>query len=149
MGTNYQHLKRYQNFFGFDLKSNDLEYPEKYAQDAVNLIVGPNGTLEKRPGYQPHAPEGAKYGEFQYNRINASGIEAPEILGCSDTLLKLTAASLSVAYSGASATANIRVLFDPASAVYRCIIEEGTNTVLDYSLGLGRDEAVPITISQL
>lgn len=149
MGVNYQHLKRYQNFFGIDLKSNDLEYPEKYAQDATNFVISPTGTLEKRVGYQVAAPIGAKYGLFQYNRVDENGLEQPEILGCSNTISKLSKVTLTVTYGGSAATASLKVVYDSATSVYRCVITEGNSTVLDYSLGLGRDSGSPVTVSTL
>lgn len=145
----YQFAKRYQNFFGYDLRSNDLEFPEQRATDVKNIQYTATGTIEKRTGFHPHAEGGGKYGLFVYNRVNNSGVEQPEILGASTTLQKFTDATITVAYSGPDAIADLTIFYDTVSKVYRCQITEGNTVKLDYSLGLGRDVLVPITLANL
>lgn len=151
MGVTYQFNKRYQNFYGYDLRTNDLEFPEQRATDVLNIQYTPTGTIEKRKGFQPHADTGgASCGLFNYSQINSTtGAETIEILGCSDTIKKLTDASLAVTYSGLSSIAQIQVIFDTVTGVYRCQVFEGLITRLDYSLGLGRDEVSPVTLTNL
>lgn len=145
----YQHIQRYNNFYGFDLRSNDLTFPEKRATYVENVQFTPTGTIEKRKGYQLHAEPGAKFGLFTYNRIDSNGVEQPEILGISNTIQKLLTTTLSVTYSGANAVANFELVYDPATDTFRCRIEVGTSQVLDYSLGLARDVGSPVTVQNL
>ena len=149
MGVTYQHLKRYQNFYGLDLKANDLEFPEQYASGTDNIVISKTGSIEKRLGYQPHAETGPNAGLFVYNRIDELGQEQPEVIGVSDTLQKLLASTLTVTYTGSDANAVFSVFFDTDTDQYRCQIDVGTTTVLDSALGLGRDEVSPKTIDQL
>lgn len=149
MGVQYQFAKRYQNFFGFDLRSNDLEFPEQRATDVDNIQFTPTGTIEKRTGFQPHAEPGAKFGIFTYNRVDSSGVEQQEVLGASNTIQKLVESVITITYSGADPVAQIEIFFDVATAEYRCRIDEGTSTVLNLGLGLGRDEVSPVTVGAL
>lgn len=149
MGVQYQFAKRYQNFFGYDLRSNDLEFPEQRATDVENIQYTATGTIEKRVGYQVHAETGAKYGLFAYNRVDSNGVEQQEVLGISSTLIKFTEVSLTVTYSGLNPVAQIAIFYDTITAQYRCQIQVGTSSLLDYALGLGRDEVSPVTVTQL
>lgn len=150
MGVTYQFNKRYQNFFGYDLRTNDLEFPEQRATDVLNIQYTPTGTIEKRKGYQPNADTGgASFGLFTYSQVDSNGVQTVEALGASNTLKKLSEVSITVTYSGSNAVAQIEIIYDTASSVYRCRVYEGTSTVLDYSLGLGVDEVSPITIANL
>ena len=150
MGVQYQHLKRYQNFYGLDLKANDLEFPEQYATGTENIEISKTGSIEKRTGYQPHSEPDCSNGLFVYNRLNpVTGEEAPEIIGVSDTLKKLSESVITVTYTGTSPNASFSIVFDEASDQYRCQIEVGTSVVLDSALGLGRDEVGFKTVNQL
>lgn len=150
MASSNQSIKRYQNFFGIDLKSNDLEFPEQYATDLDNIQFSPNGSMEKRLGYQAIGESDyAKYGLFTYNKVNDLGQQVPEILGVSDKLNRLSETSINVSYSGPNNTAEVKIAFDPTTSVYRCIVWDGPNEVLNTSLGLGIDEALPVTINDL
>lgn len=150
MGVIYKHTKRYENFFGTDLKSNALEYPEKYATDLRNVLIEQTGVLQKRSGYQPHAASDCSHGLFTYNRVNpTTGEETQEILGVSDTLKKLLETTITVTYTGSDPIVTFSVIFDTETDQYRCQIEEGTTTVLDSALGLGRDELSPKTMNTL
>jgi len=146
----YQFIKRYQNFYGIDRKSNDLQFPERYATEAVNLQAMKTGTLEKRAGYQGVAGEGAKFGTFVYTKFDpVSGAETIEMLGASSTVNKRNTVTLSITYTGGNPTCLLSILFDPDTNVYRCQIFVGAAFVLDTSLGLGFDEPSTKTITQL
>lgn len=150
MGVTYKHTKRYENFFGTDLKSNALEFPEKYAASVSNVQIAPTGVLQKRVGYQPHADSVCSHGLFTYNRVHPlTGEEDQQILGVSTTLKKLSKATLTVTYTGTDPTARLSIFLDTATDQYRCQIEVGTVTVLDSPLGLGRDELAPKTMTTL
>lgn len=149
MPSQYSHIKRYQNFFGIDLKSNDLAFPEQFASGVDNVQFTFTGTLEKRAGYQATAEEGGKYGLFTYNRVDENGIEQPEVLGCSETIQRLSTTTMAVTYSGSAQICEFSLLYDTGTSVFRCVIQEGTTEVLNYSVGLGRDEFAPITIAAL
>jgi len=145
----YQHIKRYQNFYGVDFKSNDLQFPENFATEIQNVQFTPTGSIEKRRGYQPHSEPGAKYGIFTYNRIDSNGVEQPEVLGVSNTVQRLAEAKIVITYSGSNSVCNIQVGFDVATDQYRMIIEEGTTEVLNQGLGLGVDVGGPYSVNSL
>jgi hypothetical protein len=145
----YQHIKRYQNFFGVDYKTNDLDFADQFATEVDNVSFSASGTLEKRKGIQAYAEPGAKFGIFTYNRIDEDGVEQAEVLGCSNTVSKLSTTTLTVTYSGANPVVNFSLFYDPADEEFCAHIEEGTTVKLNQLLGVGRDEAVPYTVAQL
>jgi len=149
MGVQYQHLKRYQNFYGIDLKASNLEFPDQFATDCQNIVISKTGSLEKRVGFQPHSEPDCSNGLFVYNRVNSQGEEVPEVIGVSDTLKKLSKSIIAVTYTGTDPNARISFIFDTATDQYRCQIEVGTTTVLDSALGLGRDDPSPKTVDDL
>jgi hypothetical protein len=145
----YQHIQKYQNFFGIDLKTNDLEFQDEFATVADNVNFSASGTLEKRKGYFTHGTQGAKFGIFTYNRVNSSGVEVPEVIGVSNSVQKLVKATLQVSYSGSQDIVQISIRFYPDTGVYRCVIIEQFSTVLDFSLGIGDQDPVPVTVGNL
>jgi len=150
MAAQNQFIKRYNNFYGYDLKSSDLTFPEQYAQSCINFEINPVGSLVKRKGTAPHARNSGALGTFVYNRIVPStGVEAPELLSISDRLLKCRKTQIVVTYTGGSAAATISLYYDQASAQYRCQLFAGTTVVLDQALGLGINEALPYTCQSL
>jgi hypothetical protein len=144
-----QFIKRYKNFYGFDLKSSDLAYPEQYAQTSINIDINPVGSLVKRKGTSPCDQGAGALGQFVFNRIDAQGLEVQERLSVSDRLRRAKKTTLTVTYSGSATTATISVFYDVPTAVYRCQVTEGVNTLLNQSLGLGIDEALPYTVTSL
>jgi len=149
MAGQNQFIKRYQNFFGFDLKSSDLNYPEKYATDLSNVDINPVGSLIKRKGTSPHAEDAGPLGSFVYNRVDSNGNEAPELVSIGSTLKKWKETQIVITYTGAQAAASVSVVFDTATSQYRCILTAGVTTALDQGLGLGVDETTPYTCNQL
>lgn len=146
----YTHVKRYQNFFGLDRKSNDLQFPEKYATDCLNIQAMKNSTLEKRRGFQAVGGEGAKFGTFLYTRFDpTTGAETSEVLGATSTINKRNEVILTVNYATGNPTCFLSIFYDTETNVYRCQIFEGAAFVLDTSLNVGFDEASPKTINQL
>ena len=145
----YLSRKRYQNHFGIDLKSNDLNRADEYASSLKNAQYKKSGSIEKRRGYQAHASTAGGYGLVTYNRVDTEAVEVPEIISISNTVHKLAQSTFTVVYGGADPSCLISIYFDTMSSVYKCQILEGTILVLDQSLGIGFDEAVPYTINDL
>lgn len=146
----YVFTKRYDNHYGLDLKSDDLSRSIKFASLIKNAQYRKSGAIEKRPGFQAHAASVGGFGQFTYNRVDpVTGIEAPVEVTFNQTPYKLNFSTLNVTYVGSDATALLSIFFDTVSDEYRCQILEGSLTVLDMALGLGFDEASPVTISDL
>lgn len=154
MAAPYASLKKYTNFFGIDLKSNDLAPEDPFAAVSDNLTTGQLGTLEKRVGYHPTADGTGPLGMFVYNRINPStGVEEPEILSVSDELKKLKSSVMTLTYTGSGTDITFSLAYDVAASEYLAQIEETTSSGIvifgPFSLGVGLDEAAPVTISDL
>lgn len=149
MASQNQFIKRYQNFYGFDLKSSDLNFPEQYATDILNLEVNPVGSLVKRKGTAPFARGGGRLGSFVYNRIDDNGNEVPELVSVDSGLKKWKLTKITVTYTGLEASAAVSLVYDTATSQYRCILTAGATTALDQALGLGVNELSPYTCNQL
>lgn len=142
--------KRYMNHFGVDLKSSDITRPEQFASNIKNAQYRKSGSIEKRRGYQGRADGAGGHGLFTYNRVNTiTAADEPEVLSVSNTVNKLLNSTLTVTYTGAEAAVLISIFYDSATSQYRCTILEGTSNVLDEALGLGIDEASPVTVDDL
>lgn len=150
MGSGNILIKRFKQHYGLDLKSNDLTRDERFASAMRNAQYKRSGAIEKRKGFQGASVSQGGHGLFEYNRISPStGLETPELLAASDTLYKSLQSVLTVTYVGADPTALISIYFDTATSQYRCQILEGAAVVLDSALGIGFDEASPVTIDTL
>lgn len=150
MASQNQFIKRYNNFYGFDLKSSDLNYPEQYAQSCINFEINAVGSLVKRKGNAPYAKDSGALGAFVYNRILPdTGAESPELLSVSDRLLKCKETQIQITYSGAQPSATVSLFYDQGTAQYRCQLFAGATMVLNQALGLGIDEPLPYTCQTL
>jgi len=149
MATPYQHLKKYQNFFGVNLKSNDLDEDE-FATDVLNVQMRRNGTLEKRKGHQGHADSQGGIGLFAYQRNNpTTGVQDSIVLSVDDNLKKLETCTLTIAYAGAGTSAVVNIVYSVATSQYVFTIDVGTSTVLTQSLGVAIDNPSLYTITSL
>lgn len=142
--------KYYTVYGGQDLKSSDLTREPVYASGLLNTQYTKSGAHEKRSGYQAQGNSQIGFGDAIYNRVNSTtGIESPEFLTFSSSVFKRNTTLLNVTYGGAQQFCTISIYFDTAADVYRCMIIEGTTTVLTQSLGIGVDETSPYMVSTL
>lgn len=149
MATNYQFVKRYENFQGVDYKSSDLKFPELNATELQNVDFTQIGSIQKRKGFQAIAPSVGGCGIFTYRGYSATGAEEIEVIEVDTGLWRMGESTLTVTYTGAATSASISIFYDVATSQYRCQMQEGTTQVLDYALGVGVDEASPVTVANL
>lgn len=150
MASNYTFVKRYENLAGVDYKSSDLKFPEAYATALRNIQFTNTGSVEKRKGYQGSAESKGGQGLFTYKTYNSTtGAESVELLAVDNNLWKLKEGTLTVTYSGAASLCVCSIIYDTSTNDYRFKIIEGTSEVLNYDLGLGFDEASPVTVNTL
>ncbi len=143
-------VKRYETHQGLDLKTSDLTRGPSFASGMRNAQYRHSGAPEKRKGYHGNAGTFGGYGQWTYQRANpTTGADESEIVGLDQNLFRVRKATIAITYAGAETNCKLSILFDVTTAQYRCQIEEGTATVLDFALGLGFDEASPITLAQL
>lgn len=142
--------KKYENHYGVDLKSSDLNRPEQFASYLLNSQHTAAGSPQKRKGFQAHAATSGGYGMWTYERRNPiTGADEKEVLKIDQTLYKMASATLSIAYSGSATTCQVSVYLDPTLLTYQIMIVEGATTVLSTDLGIGFDEASPVTIATI
>lgn len=149
MASQNQFIKRYKNFYGFDLKSSDLNFPEQYATEISNIDINPVGSLIKRKGTAAHAKDAGALGAFVYNRIDDNGNEVQELVSVGSTLKKWKSTTIIINYVGAEPSASISILYDTVTSQYRCVLTAGATTALDQALGVGVNEVAPYTCNQL
>lgn len=149
MATQYQFIKRYENFYGVDYKSSDLKFPENTATELRNIAFSQIGSIEKRKGYQPVTASVGGCGLHSYRRYDSNGVEILETISVDNNIWKLVETTVAVNYSGSASNSEVSVFFDAATSQYRCQIQEGTSQVLNYALGLGVDVGSPVTVANL
>lgn len=146
----YIHEKRYENHYGLDLKSTDLNRDPNFASLILNAQYKKSGGIQKREGFQVHGEDGYGLGLFVYNKKNpTTGASEAEIVSVGQSAGRLLFTELEIEYVGADPTAVLNIYYDVDEEEYRCTLLEGAVEVLDESLGLGYDEAAPVTIADL
>lgn len=142
-------LKALDKFLGIDERTGALNPNRGSLTSMTNLFYNKESLPEIRRGRKAIANNGGKYGLFKYNRFNqVTGAPTTEILSVGETLYKLTAATITVAYAGASVCL-VTIYSDPTNNRIKFKIVEGSTTKLDFSLGKGFDEASPVTLAGL
>ena len=142
--------QRYSNHYGVDLKNNDLTRGLQYASEMKNAQYRESGSPEKRKGYHAAASAAGGIGTFVYQRANpVTGLDETEVVCVDENLHRLKQSNLTVSYSGAEANCRISIYVDETDSHYHCQIVEGLVVVLDEDLGVGFDEATPVTLSDL
>lgn len=142
--------KKYLNHFGVDYKSTDITRDERYASDLLNVQYRKSGAIEKRKGYQIHSSSVGGMGLFNYNRVDPStNLESPQIIAVDSSVWKSNVNQFTVSYSGVDPTCYMSLFVDPDTSTYKAQIIEGSTLILDEDLGLGFDEATPVTLSDL
>lgn len=145
----HQITKRYNSHLGLDLKSSDLNRDVRFASAMRNAQYRKSGAIEKRKGWQVHTKENDGFGLFNYKYVDENNTFQELVVSVGRNLEKLLYTNLSVSYTGAEAAAYLTFYFDPVSAQYRCHIIAGLTEVLDFPVGVGIDEASPVTVEDL
>lgn len=146
MAVSYSHLKRYQNFYGVDLKASVIEANDTFATDIRNVQMKRNGTLEKRRGFQRYAKDEGGFGLFAYQQNLADG-ELVEILTADSKLYRLKEATLTITYSG-TAPAAVTVSYSVEDEEYKLVLIENSEETASHLLGIGT-ETSPVTLTSL
>lgn len=142
--------KSYNETLGLDLKSSDLNRPEGHASGIKNIQFRKSGAKEKRKGYQAASESCGGFGTFTYSRVNpVTSADEAEILRVGSTVYKEVESTLTVTYTGLSATAILSIYFNPTNDEYECQIQVGTAIVLTQGLGKGFDELSTYTVDDL
>lgn len=142
--------KQFVNHFGLDLKSNDIVRPTEFASKVKNAQYKKNGNVGKRRGYRGAADSAGGLGMGLYNRIQPSdGKLVPELLAVDGDLQKLNEASFTVTYAGSEASVIYEIFMDEETQTYKAQITEDVTLVMDEDLGVGIDEASPVTLADL
>lgn len=134
---------------GLDKTASDLNRLPRFASSMQNAQYRTSGAPEKRRGYQIHSSPVESFGMFTYNRINDQDVLEQLVIAPGRNVERLFFTTLNVEYTGSDVSATLSFFFDPDSAQYRCQINVGTSQVLDFPVGVGYDEAIPITIDDL
>lgn len=148
--SEYVLRKRYSNFSGLDLKSNDLTRQDTFASDMMNAQYRDDGAIVKRLGRKPHADSQGGFGAFSFAKVNPNtGAVTQEALVCSDKLYRVKDTTLSVSYSGANTLMLFSLLYNESANEYKVTITDGVTEYLSQNIDLGIDEITPFTVAQL
>lgn len=140
----------FNNHYGLDLKSTDLDRPIQYSSGMLNAQYAQSGTLEKRKGYRVRGNDGGGHGAFVYNRIDPStGTVSEKLLVASNTVSEIAETTFTITYSGSNDVAIAELYFDESDQNFHLQLIVGTTIELDQDLGKGFDEASILTLAQL
>lgn len=146
----YQHTPSFTNHFGVDLKSSDLNRPEVYASYLLNAEYRASGSPNKRKGFQARGAHKGGYGQWTYEKKNpVTGADEKEVIKVDQNLFKMAGATLGISYAGAQLSVIVSIFLDVSTLTYRCTISDSTTTLLNHNLGIGFDEASPVTVTDL
>ncbi len=152
MGVNYNLNKAFTNFKGVDLRSSDLLRPQGSASDMLNATYRKTGSISKRLGFHTTTEQAGAAGLNVYANVDSTTGQITEEIICIDsTLRRYTEQTLTVTYSGgASAYTDIYLIEDTVNGNGFFFDLYADNVrVLNFDLGVGVNEASPVTISNL
>jgi len=142
-------VKRFNNFRGKDLRASDLVRDKSFAIDFINSIITKDLSLATRRGSHILGDSAQHLGLSTYTYSDlTTGETKEEIVSISDKLLKRQSNTFTIDYAGAASPVIISVKLDANTATFKCVIIEGTTTVVDEDLGTGL-ESVPVTLADL
>lgn len=146
----YTITQKYFNHFGVDLKSNELTRPGEFASNMLNSQYAADGAITKRYGSKACSKHAGGYGLFTYYQYESNtGVQTPKLLTVDDELWQYNETTFGVVYAGTATTCLFSLLLDPTTQTFKVTMIEGPTTVLDFDLGIGYDEAAPITLADL
>jgi hypothetical protein len=134
-------LKRFYEYMGVDKRSSQINRPEGFCEDMINLIYSKQNEHRKRKGYKAIAGTGGGHGLFPYSKFNmTTGSVETKILSISSTVQELQDDEITISYSGAS-VCTVSVIYDTSTEDWRVKITEGGSEVLNFDCGEVIDES--------
>lgn len=147
MAAPYSLAKTFNAWQGLDLRSSDITRESVHATALLNCDYRKTGAMNKRKGAKSRAELAGGNGLFTYLDLDTvTGAQVEKLISVSDTLHVLSKGTLTLNYTG-SETAYCNVY--PTAGEYFLDLYEDNTRVLNFSLGVGYDEAGTITIADL
>jgi hypothetical protein len=143
--------KDYEDFLGVD---GDTPIPSKrrslqQAEQMKNWDFTHSGSACPRPGYQYNAINTGGLGLCEYIR-DVSGAPTRTLFDVGANLLERKEGSFLISYAGAETTITVQFLVDADTNTWKFQVIEGDDTeVLLEDVGVGIDEASPVTLADL
>lgn len=142
-------IKNFNNFRGRDIRSSDLIRDFDYAIEFENARVVKEDSCVKRPGFNTRGASGQYNGLYTYRYTNSdTGQTIEELISLSDSVFKKSESAFVVTYTGSDPIALLSIRLDTSTQTFKCIIIEGTVTVLSYDIGTGY-ELIPKSLDDL
>lgn len=144
MVASYVSVQKYRDFLGVDLKSTDIKRGSQFASGGQNADFTNNNSINKRRGFQYRASTGFNAGLVEYAKVNTLGVPAPELISIGSTLRKLTAASLSVSYTGV-VEGRLEFALQSTTSTFVLRLVENNVEKLSFDCGDGVTSIIPIS----
>jgi hypothetical protein len=144
-------VKEFHDFGGVDYRSSDVRRNPKYASDALNAVLLPNGTLTCRKGFKYRA-SGVGGGGLESYVWKVDGVAQSEVITIDNNLWRRKSGTVTLAYTGAEVSNTVSIVPTEQSDetfINYCVLIEGETEVLSEALGYGHDEAATVTLADL
>jgi hypothetical protein len=145
----YRVKRQYRSHRGLNYKRTPLTRPPDFATLAKNTSYRPSGAVSKRFGCHSHGSTQGGYGLAVYDWYDPyDAQQKKELLSIGQGLSRARFVTLTVEYSGVSATATFSVKYDTTTGHYlaELVLDSGTTSI---DLGLGYDTGSPYMVSTL
>lgn len=142
--------RTYAKHDGADFLANDLSREDTFSSDWLNVQHREDGSLMKRDGHKPVAPDIGGLGLYHHRkRDNTTGAETRELLtiGQDGRLYRAVRITWTVSYSGAAAAVTLNYYYD--NTAYRFQIVVDGSTLISTTVGKGTDEGASFPVSPL
>lgn len=141
--------KHFKNHFGLDLKSTDIDRPDQYSSDLLNVEYAKDGSVQKRKGAKVVGPNAPTLGITTFKRVDPETQDVEEItVGVESSLKRMWKGYIQVRFVGA-VSASAQVTQDEATGLFQMILVEDNVVIDTINLGLGFDETDSVTLSEL
>lgn len=152
----YDHVKRFADFKGLDLRSSEILRPPGFAREAKNVMHTAQGGMTQRYGHQVRVTQGATDTNHSFGVLGIWGYEATnilqtatsEILGASSITSTDDYAKSHILYrrlvhqavftnNHPGLPSTFTISYDTATSQYRGTIVRGGATIIDFGIGDG------------
>ena len=144
--------KEYRAIKGLDSLSNNLTRSDEMASDWLNVCHLEDGTLSKREGGKPVAPDKGGLGLFVHRKRDPdTSIETVELLTIDrdGEIYRAVELTWTVSYSGAATAVTLNYYYDNTVSAYRFRIVVDGASLISTTVGKGTDEGVSFPINPL
>lgn len=143
--------KNFNEFGGVDYRSNSVSRKARFSADAKNVFYLRSNSLSNRSGNKGCAKSAGGGGTKKFTWLDSEGTSYKELITIDDNLHRKKTGTISITYTGAEDNVILTIFPEEISGVktYWARLIESETEVFSLDLGVGVNEASPVTISDL